>query len=82
MKKCLRLCTEAGTRDWISQVARDKQAARGCTQVRHAKKLNQRASRSTTGQKVQTGHLVSSQLELATQSSHEAKSSHSILTQV
>ena len=74
MKKCSRLCGEAGTRDWISQVARDWQAARRCTRVKHAEELNCYASYSTIGQKVQTGHSVSSRLELATQSSHEAKS--------
>ena len=74
VKKCSRLCTKAGTRDWISRVVRDWQAARGCTQVKHAEKLNRHASCSTTRQKVQTDHSVSSQLELATQSSREAKS--------
>ena len=39
MKKCLRLYTKAGTWDWISQVAHDWQAARGCTRVKHAEKL-------------------------------------------
>ena len=66
MKKCSRLCTEAGIRDW--------QAASGCTRVKHAKKLNRHASCSIIGQKVQTGHSVRSQLELVTQLSHEAKS--------
>ena len=74
MKKCSRLCIEVGTRDWISRVAYDWQAARGCTRVKHAEKLNCHASCSTTGQKVQTGHSVSLQLELMTQSSCEAKS--------
>ena len=56
-------------------------------------KLKRHASWSTIGQKVQTGHSVTSQLELAVQSSREAKppdssvlkktdSSHSILTLV
>ena len=74
VKKCSRLCSEAGTRGWISRVARGLQAARRCTRVKHAKKLNRRATCSTTGQKVQTGHLVSSRLGLATQSSREARS--------
>ena len=74
VKKCSRLCIEAGTRDWILWVAHDWQAPRGCTRVKHAEKLNCHDSCSTTGQKVQTGHSVSLQLELATQSSREAKS--------
>ena len=80
VKKCSRLCSEAGTRGWISQVARGLQAARRCTRVKHAEELNRHASYSTTGQKVQTNHLVSSQLGLTTQSSHEAKSLvHSVM---
>ena len=88
VKKCSRLCTEAGTCDWISRVARDWQAARGCKRVKHTEKLNHHASCSTTRQKVQTGHSVSSQLELATQSSRQlalfwkTDSSHSILTPI
>ena len=74
VKKCSRLCTEAGTRDWISWVAHDWQAARGCTQVKHVEKLNRHTNYSTIGQKVQIGHSVSSQFELMTQSSREAKS--------
>ena len=74
VKKCSRLCTEAVTQDWILRVARDWQTARGCTRVKHAEKLNRHASCNTTGQNVQTGHSISSQLELATQSSRRAKS--------
>ena len=73
MKKCSSLCKVAGTGDWISQVARDLQAARSCTRAKHAEKLKHHASESTTGQKVQTGHLVSLRLELTAQSSREAK---------
>ena len=63
-----------------SQVARSLQAIRWCTRVKHAKKLNLHASYSTTGQKVQTSHSVSSRLELSTQSSHKAKSPvHSVM---
>ena len=69
VKKCLRLWSEAGTRDWISQVARSLQAARRCTRVKHVEKLNRHASCNTTWQKVQTNHSVSSRLRLATQSS-------------
>ena len=80
VKKCSRLCTEAGTCDWISRVARDWQAARECTQVKHAEKLNRHASCSTTRQKVQTGYSISSRLGLGTQLSHETKSPvHSVL---
>ena len=50
-----------------------RQAARWCTRVKHAEKMNSHTSWSTTGQKVQFG----SRLELATQSSREAKSSAS-----
>ena len=73
MKKCSKLCSEAGTRGWISRVARGLQATRRCTWVKHAKKLNRHANCSTTGQKVQSGHSVISQLGLATQLSHETK---------
>ena len=80
VKKCSKLCSEARTRGWILRVARSLQAVRRCTQVKHAKKLNCHASYSTTGQKVQLGHLVGLQLGLATQSSREAKSSvHSVM---
>ena len=73
MKKCPRLCKEAGTRDWISQVARGLQATRSYTRAKHAEKLNRHASCSSIGQKVQSGHSVTSQLELAAQISREAK---------
>ena len=73
MKKYSRLCKEAGTREWISQVASGLQAARSYTRAKHAEKLNRHASCSTTGQKVQSGHSVTSQLELMAQSSCEAK---------
>ena len=80
VKKCSRLCNKVGTRGWILRVARGLQAAKRCTRVKHAEKLNRHASYSTTGQKVQTGHSVSSRLGLATQSSREAKSPvHSVM---
>ena len=50
------------------------QVAKWCTRVKHAEKMNSHASWSTTGQKVQFGSCVCSWLELATQSSREAKS--------
>ena len=73
VKKYSKLCSETGTRGWISQVARGLQAARRCTRVKHAEKLNRHASCNTTRQKVQSGHSVSSRLGLATQSSRETK---------
>ena len=73
MKKCSSLCRVAGTRDWISRVARGLQAARSCTRAKHAKKLKRYASWSTTGQKVQIVHSVSLGLELVAQSSRKAK---------
>ena len=73
VKKCSRLCKVAGTRDLDSRVARGWQAAKWCTRVKHAEKMNSHASWSTIGQKVQSGNSVYSQLELVTQSSREAK---------
>ena len=73
VKKCSKLCTKVRTRNWISRVARDWQAARGCTRVKHAEKLNRHASCSTTGQKVQTGHSVNSPFGLVTRSSHKVR---------
>ena len=47
--------------------------------MKHAKELKSHASYCTTGKKSQAGQVVISQLELATQSSHEAKSpDHSV----
>ena len=68
------MCNEVGTCDWILQVAHNKQATKWCTRVKHTEKLSHHASYSTTGQKVQTSHSVSSRLGLMTQSSREAKS--------
>ena len=80
VKKCSRLCSEAGTRGWISRVACGLQAARRCTRVKHAENLNRHDSFSTTRQKFQTGHSVSSRLGLTTQSSRKAKSLvHSVM---
>ena len=64
----------ARTRDWISQVARNWQVAKRGTHVKHAEELKSHASCCTTGQKSQADQAVSLQLELATQSSLEAKS--------
>ena len=66
MKKCSRLCSEVGTRRG--------QAAKWCTRVKHAEKINSHANWSTTGQKFQSRNFVCSRLELATQSGCEAKS--------
>ena len=60
-----------GCRD--SRVTRDWQAAKVGTRVKHAGELKSHASCCTTGQKSQAGQTVSSWLELATQSNHEAK---------
>ena len=80
VKKCSRLCSEAGTRCWILRVAHGLQSARRCTRVKHVEKLNHYASCSITWQKVQTGHSVSSRLGLATLSSCETKSPvHSVM---
>ena len=73
VKKCSRLCKEEGTRDWILRVAHGLQAARSCTRAKHVEKLNRHASCGTIGQKVQSGHSVTLQLELMAQSSREAK---------
>ena len=51
VKKCSRLCSEVGTRGWISREARGLQAAKSCTRAEHAGELNSHASWSTTGQK-------------------------------
>ena len=37
VKKCLRLCKEIETRDWISRVTRGLQVARSCTRAEHVK---------------------------------------------
>ena len=61
-------------------MTRGLQAAKRCTRVKHAEKLNRQASYSTTGQKVQSGHSVSLRFGLATQSSRETKSPiHSVM---
>ena len=75
MKKYSRLCKDAETCDWDLWETRDWKAANYSTRVKHAEKMNSRASWSTTGQKVQSGRSVNSRLELATQSSREAKPS-------
>ena len=69
MKKCLRLCKDAETRDWT----RDWQAAKVGTRVEHAGELKSHASCCTTGQKSQARQAVSLRLELATQPSREVK---------
>ena len=73
MKKCSKLCREVGTRGRISRVAHGLQAARRCTRVKYAEKLNRHASCSITGQKVQLGDSVISRFGPATHSSREAK---------
>ena len=73
VKKCSRFWKEERTRDWILQVARGLEAARSCTRAKHVVKLNHHASYNTIRQKVQSGHSVTSRLELVAQSSCEAK---------
>ena len=51
VKKCSRLCSEAGTRGWISREARGLQATKSWTRAEHAEELNIHATWSTTGQK-------------------------------
>ena len=74
VKKCSRLCSEIGTRGWISWVVCSLQAARRCTRVKHAVKLNHHASCSITGQNFQSDHTVSSRLRLVTRSSQKVES--------
>ena len=74
VKKCSRLCKDAETRGWNSQVTRNWQAAKTGTRVKHAGELKSRANCCTIGQKSQAGQAISSWLELTTQPSHEAKS--------
>ena len=73
MKKCSRLCKEAGTSDWISRVAHGLQVARSYIHAKYAEKQNRHASYSITRQKVQFGRSVTSRLEFAAQSSRETK---------
>ena len=44
VKKCSRLCSEAGTCGWISREARSLQAAKSCTCAEHAGELNSHAN--------------------------------------
>ena len=77
MRKCEEMLKIVqGCRDsWLdSRVTHDWQAAKVGTHVKHAGELKSYASCCTTGQKSQAGQAVSSQLELATQTSHEVKS--------
>ena len=69
MKKCSSLCKVARTCNWTLRVSRGLHAAKSCTRAKYAEKLKRHASWSTTGQKVQTGHSVSSRLELVAQPS-------------
>ena len=76
MRECeeiLKFVQSSKTRNWTSRVACGLQTARSCTRAKHAEKLKCHTSWSTTRQKVQIGHSVSSRLELAAQSSREAK---------
>ena len=57
-----------------SRVTCDWQVAKVGTRTEHTGELKSYANCCTTGQKSQAGQAVSSQLELATQPSHEVKS--------
>ena len=74
VKICSRLCKNAETRSLDSRLTRDWQAAKAGTRVKHAGEMKSHASCSIIGQKSEVDQAVSSQLELAIQSSHEAKS--------
>ena len=56
------------------RLTRNWQAAKAGTHVKHARELKSHASCYTTGQKSQASQAISSQFELVTQSSREAKS--------
>ena len=75
VKKCLRLCSKAGTRSWISWEARGLQAAKSCTRTEHAGELNSHASWGTTGQKsrlaIQLAHSLNSRLSQVARSSRQ-----------
>ena len=58
----------------IVQSSRDSQLdLAGGSRLANRQKLKHHASWSTTGQKVQTGHSVTSRLELVAQSSRQTK---------
>ena len=82
MRECeekLRSVHSVRTHNWISRVARSWQAAKRGTRVKHADELKSHASYCTIGQKSQAGQVISLRLEVATQSSCEAKSpDHSV----
>ena len=71
VKKSSRVCNLAGPRDWISRLVHGWQVGKAGTRVKHAKELKSLASCCTTRQKSQAGQVVSSWLELTTQSNHE-----------
>ena len=75
MKKCSRLCSEAGTRGLISREARGLQAAKSCTRAEHAGELNSQATWSTTRQKsrlaIKLARGLNSRLSQVARSSHQ-----------
>ena len=75
MKKCSRLCSEAGTCDWISREARGLQAAKSCKRIKHAWELNSHTSWSTIGQKsrlaIQLARGLKSRLSQVARSSRQ-----------
>ena len=74
VKKSSKVCNSTRPRNWISRLARCWQVAKVGTCVKHVEELKSHANCCITGQKSQVGQVVSTRLELATQSSHEAKS--------
>ena len=58
VKKCSRLCKEAGTCDWFLRVAHGLQVARKLHMCQACQKLKSRASCCTIGQNSQAGQAV------------------------
>ena len=72
VKNCSSVCKEAGTRRWISRVARGCKPPNWCTHAKHARSWSVvLAIHYRT--KFPAGQAVCSRLELATQPSHEVK---------
>ena len=69
--KIVQGCKDSRLDSWVTC---NWQAAKVGTRVEHARELKSDASYCITGQKSQANQAISSQLELATQPSYEAKS--------
>ena len=72
MKSCSSVCKEAGTRDWISRVARGCKPPNWSTRAKHARSWSV-APTVHYRIKVPVGQAVCSRLELVTQPSCEVK---------